>query len=319
MKTMIHVVILLIFGAILIWRPSSLIAQENKPVGIVLEVHPPVFLISNTEGKEILLDSSRDKGRLLYPGQSLRCGSGGSLRLQMNGDVKDLAESDGKFVITENTKLEEGFQLNEKQKLINEALQCYGQRGGTRDIGISPMILCPASGSVVRSSHLVIHWIPFNSEKTVTIKIQTESGLELWRQERIAGTVGVLDSDDARKKLISYQTGGGQQEMSLSMTDPDGNELRVTFTLLPLTAEQEFDHELSLWEEETNDLVRCVGRTYTFNRYHMFFEVTQEYEAALAIAPKSMDLLQAAIAAHHRIGNYIREEELKKRMAIINK
>ena len=320
MKAFACVFILVICGTIFAWVPCLSIAQEISFVGMILKVDPPVFFVQKTGDPEIQLDDSQDIGRILYPGQVLRCGHNGSLRLQLNGVIKDLIESDGYFMIPTNLKKEQVTILSEKQRIIKEALLDYGRVGGTRGFSKSASIfIYPVHGCAVRPSQFVVQWLLPALTGTVSIKIQKESGIELWRQEKIDVSGGRLDSNEAQKKIIDYQATGEQQSMILSVTDREGNEIRTNFSPLSIQAEKELKRELSLWEEESSLLLRYIGRAYTFNHYRMFFESAQEYDAALGIAPKSYDLLKAAINAHNRIGNFVHEEELKKRLAMIDK
>jgi hypothetical protein len=319
MKAFVCVFIFVICGSSFAWVPCLSIAQEISSVGMILKVDPPVFFVQKTGDPEVHLDDSQDIGRILYSGQMLRCGHGGALRLQLNGVIKDLIESDGYFMIPTNLKKEQDTILSEKQRIIKEALWDYGRVAGTRGLSKSSSIfIYPVHGCAVRPSQFVIQWLLPAVTGTVSIKIQKESSIELWRQGKIDVSEGRLDSNEAKKKMIDYQATGEQQGMILSVTDREGNEIRTNFSLLSIQAEKELKRELSLWEEESSPLLRYIGCAYTFNHYHMFYESAQEYDAALGIAPKSYDLLKAAINAHHRIGNFVHEEELKKQLATIN-
>ena len=50
-----------------------------------------------------------------------------------------------------------------------------------------------------------------------------------------------------------------------------------------------------------------------FAKYEIFNQAAEEYEEALKLAPNSLSVLDATISAHHRTGNFPREEELVKR------
>jgi hypothetical protein len=60
--------------------------------------------------------------------------------------------------------------------------------------------------------------------------------------------------------------------------------------------------------------LRAIGRAYEYGHYGLLIESAEEYDAALALAPESRDLIVSAIEAYNRTGNYVRVAELQKRL-----
>src|SRR5882724_6303835 len=69
--------------------PLTAICQEGS-AGIVEEIRGPVVLRQNTRAKSIRLDPRADAARRLYPGQQVRCETGGILSVRLGGKVKNI-------------------------------------------------------------------------------------------------------------------------------------------------------------------------------------------------------------------------------------
>jgi len=188
--------------------------------------------------------------------------------------------------------------------------------GGTR--GIASSILLPAERSVVRANQFEIRWIPPETGSVIEIGIRTKSGRVLWQAAKVPSVTGSLDSADVREKLEHYQGSGAQEPLIIFLRDSENNESTVEFSLLSTRADDELRQELAKWDVEGDSLVRYIGRASVFNRRRMLVEATKEYDAALALAPQSRDLLESAISAHHQIGDYVVERELIRRLPLEN-
>jgi hypothetical protein len=293
-------------------------AQEPRPLaGLILDIRAPAFIKVTENDVETSLDSARDKGRRLFGGQSLRCGHGGYIRAEIYGAIQEITESGHSIAIPLDSNPGEDVRQKERQRRISEALRSYGRMGGTR--GIASSILLPSEGSVVKANQFEIRWIPSENGSTIAISIRTKSGQVLWQAAKVSGATGSLDSSDVREKLEQYRKSGAQEALILSLRDPEKNESSIEFSLISPHAEEKLRQELAQWDEESNDLVRYIGRAAVFNRHRMLVEATMEYDAALTLAPESRDLLESAISAHHQIGDYVVERELIRRLPPENK
>lgn len=306
-----------ILGSLTLGRDPFAMAQEARPLaGLILEIRAPAFMKATQNDLETPLDTVRDKGRRLFGGQSLRCGPGGYIRAEIYGVVNEITES-GKWTTIpfDSTALQDP-RLKERQRRISEALRSYGRMGGTR--GIASSILLPAEGSVVRANQFEIRWLPPESGSAIEIVIRTKSGRVLWQAFKVPGATGSLDLSVVREKLEQYRESGEHEALILSLRDSEKNESSVEFSLLSPHDDDELHQELEEWNEETNGLVRYIGRASVFNRHRMLVEATKEYDAALALAPGSKDLLESAISAHHQIGDYVVERELIRKLPLEN-
>ncbi len=305
MKTL-NKAILLLGGLAAIWTPISAIAQEGIPVGVVLEIKGPVYLKTAPTSVPLQLDAKRDVMRRLYADQSLQAGPGGSIKLGLSTGIREIGPPEGWFV------LRRAASLTAEQTKVAQALRRYGTPGGTR--GMTSTVFSPADGSTVRPTQLVIRWHPSTQSSTIDLRVETESGQVLWSQVGVDATSGRHDSVAARRALIEYQAGGGQEDLTLVRREADGTESRVYFSLLTKTSERELEAELSKWNQAADPLLRAIGRAYEFGRRRLLVEAAEEFEAALALAPDSQDLILSTIDAHRRTGNYARAADLKNKL-----
>jgi hypothetical protein len=295
---------LIVFEILLIPRIS--ISQSGIPVGVILEITGPAYLKPAEDMAQLQLDPKRDVMRILCAGQSLKAGLGGQLKLGFSTGIKEILPSESWFVIKQEVS------LTPEQKKVAQALRNYGTAGGTRSIG--SILLSPVEGSSVRAKDMEIRWNPKEKEKVFEIRIETKSERQLWSIKEVKSTVAKVGSGDLNKTLANYQAAGGQEGLVLVVTDAESNETRVSFFLLPKEREQELQVELDRWEKTSDPLLRAIGRAYEYGHYGLLIESAEEYDAALALAPESRDLIVSAIEAYNRTGNYVRVAELQKRL-----
>jgi hypothetical protein len=137
----------------------------------------------------------------------------------------------------------------------------------------------------------------------------------LWSKKGITAEATKLDSEEAGKALMDYQETEGKEGLVLVMKLAESNEHRVTFFLLSKQIEQELQNELTLWDKLEDPILKAIGRAYEYSRRGLFVESAEEYETALKSAPDSLDLIRSAIEANRQIGNYVRVEQLNKKLS----
>ncbi|PYP85990.1 MAG: hypothetical protein DMG65_19590 [Candidatus Angelobacter sp. Gp1-AA117] len=285
--------------------------QGFRCIGWIEEIQSPAYLKTSPESKIVTLDGKRDRFRRLQDGELVQCGSGGSLKLQISGKIKEIKEIKGSsdwLVIHPMTSSD--------QDIMN-AIESYGHIGG-RDRPLASDILSPSPGSAMRAKWASFRWVPNRSVGRISLVIQDGFGSEIWRQDGIDGATGLFASDAARATLERYAKSGTQQ-MFFGVVDSNQQEIRTAFTLLSSTDENALDHALERWSRKGPGLLRHAGRAFTFGQYKLFAEAAAEYEMALKLAPESEDLLTAAIQAYGRVGNSLRTDELKQLLSASHK
>lgn len=284
--------------------PLQSSAQE---AGILEEMRGRAYWKRDAHSKEIRLSSQRDKGRLLHAGERIRCDKGGRLLLQLyNRRMRIRCPSDWFPIPHVPPSL---------TNLARQALEEYGRTGG-RDRGMS-VIYSPSNRSKVKPATFELRWAikKLSHAFTVAVKEINPRGQEILRLNVRDGTSGRFASDEARRALAQYRTMRGHGPLLLLILDGEREIDTVSFSLLSVQDEATLEQELAFWDKERKGLWRHLGRASAFIRQRMFIDAAEEYEAALAQAPESIDLLKRTIGAQRRAGNFAREEELVQRLS----
>lgn len=193
-----------------------------------------------------------------------------------------------------------------------DALQHFGGGGRPRVSGV--VIFSPADDSIETPGRFTIRWVAADGEKNILFAIFDDTNKMIWREPVADGATGQLVSDRVREALLKYRSAGGKGILKLILTRPDEQPEQVRFSLLSSENEQSLQQDLMKWDKEEASLLRHAYRAYSFSSRGMLTEVVDEYEAALAEAPDSRDLLVATIIANRNIGNLPRARELVKRL-----
>jgi hypothetical protein len=286
---------------------SKATGQGRDAVALVERLSGAVVLQQKGNAKSLRLNAKSDLARPLYAGDRVHCEPGGELTLRIGNRVTELDEKSGWFTISR--------PADAKSDRIQKALAEYGRTGGRKKGGgPQPLVYSPTDESVVMPEMFVLRWIPLMRKCGASLVIQEPKGDKLWRQDNVDGTVGSLDSALARQALNTYRAKVGEGTLFLKFTDSCGHTDQARFDVLSLEDEQALKTELGLWNDETDKLIAHLGRASVFVSYRMFPQVAEEYEAALALAPQSHDLLKRTIDAHLKSGNRVRVTQLEKRL-----
>lgn len=278
-------------------------AQEHSHVGWVEDFTGPAYVIRRGSKTKEQLKPDRDRYRFLYPGDSVGCDEGGTLKITLFGKLKTISPSANPTPIPSPPAA--AADVNQK------AIDDYGRTGGRpRGNGQPPSpIFSPTNNSAVRPQSFVIRWIPVSGAAAVAFSLQDEDGKQIWRLPHAAGISGTLLSDPAKKALQQYRDEGGSGTLVLIL-QANEKKWQVSFQVISAESEQSLTRELAAAEREESPLMRYMLRAYAFNRRMMFNDAAIEYDTALSLAPKSTDLIIADIQAQRRVGNLAREEQL---------
>ena len=285
---------------------SAVVAQERRgPVGFIEDISGVVIL--KRSGKRITLDSKRDMGRRLLPGDSLLPTKGARLSVRIGMESNHLDGNSSWFNIpnTVSSRSADPFR---------RAIEEYGRIGGrTRNVIRKSIVFSPADDSVVTPALFVIRWAPARKNCVATIELQKAQGEVLWQEKNVNSSSGELNSETARQALERYRSTPDAGPVRLKFNDTCGNRDHSDFTLLPINEDDSLNQELKFWGSDRDSLMNHLGRAAVFNQYRMFSLVADEYEQALALAPMSRDLILRTIEAQSLIGNSTRVKELERR------
>jgi hypothetical protein len=241
----------------------------------------------------------------LHPGERVRCGQGGYLKICVYKQCKEIKGPSEWYPIPH-------IPLSESDAR-RIALQRFW--GGGRPRGGGTVIFSPADDSVVVPDRLTIQWATSDEDKSVTLTILSDANHVIWQEENADGATGLLVSESARKALLKYRNDRGKGLLKLVLVRPNEQSEQARFSILSLENEQSLQQELMKWDKEEASLLRHAYRAYAFSSRGMLTEWVEEYEAALAETPESHDLLVATINANRGIGNARRVSDLMKRLS----
>lgn len=281
-------------------------ASQEGSAGIVEKIRGTVWWRRNKNAKAARLDPKIDIGRRLYPGEQLRCAPNSKIRLNFAGRIGKLRGPSTWIPIQ---------KVNRSQSRLQQALDEYYQLGGLDRPAHSP-VFSPSDDCKKIPEKFVIRWNPDSVTSTVSFVIQEDSGNEnvIWRQDHVDGRSGLLAAGSLKQRLAEDRAKFGERRLKLKLINLQGREIAVSFSLLSVKSEQSLKRELAFWNGKPGRLMPHLGRASIFIRYRMDSEAAEEYEAALAAAPESRDLLIRTIQAQRKIGNFARAKELEQRL-----
>jgi len=281
-------------------------AQPGRDVaGMLVEIKGDA-LIRTRDGAESRLDARRDRVRVVYEGEKFRCPRKGCvLKLKLGREVKVIRGPSPWFTI-------ESAESEAYRKAMADVV-----RKGGRSRGVLRPVYSPAAygNGAAASSTFTVRWTPAGRGSKVWLKLSGARGEELWRRDALDGDAGSLSSPELRRALALYRDESEDVELVLDWRDDTGLTQQSKFELLSARREGELDAALASWGAEPDALMRHLGRASVYNSFKLLPQAAEEYEAALALAPESRDLLRRTVTAQFSTGNVLRAEELERRLA----
>lgn len=277
---------------------------QSQVAGIIQEIKGTVYWKKNRKTKPIRLDPRHDQARIVYVGEEVRTERDGFLQLVLCDDEKKIIQG----------RRSAWFLISTASECPNrKAFQTYRSIGG-RKRGKGIQIFSPSAHSAITPDLFVIRWTPGMAKCILTLAIRQMDGSPVWEEENIDGSLGYWDSPQARQKLTKYREDGEEAPLRLNFIDSCANRVEISFSLLSVEKEVSLKNELQQWDKNPVKLMVHIGRAHVFETYRLFPQVTEEYEAALKLAPESHDLLVRTVWSHRNTGNYARELELISRL-----
>jgi len=157
----------------------------------------------------------------------------------------------------------------------------------------------------------VIRWVAETHPGKIALSIHAP-GLTppLWHADGVDGTVGSLDSSDLHRAIASYRESGSTDALLTLEWRSSTRSFDVPFSLLSPEEDKNLNNELEIWKQAENELLRAVGRAYSFASRGLFWDAAHEYEEALKLAPHSCDLVKEAMAVEEQANHWDRVQEL---------
>lgn len=282
--------------------PVAAAAQEGSS-GIIEEVHGTVFL-KRSNARQERLDPKQDAARRLYPGDRVRCTRGSLLRINLGGEPRTIQTTAWFTIPQPDSSVPTQFR---------QMLDDYAYRG-SRDRALPIQVYSPTNYGAVLIEDFVIRWAPYTLGCTFSLSVQDVATARVWRKDNVDSGAGSINDASARRALAGYRAKVGTGPLKLVVNDSCGSTTTVSFSVLSAEEERLLKTDLAFWETQTGAFVRRIGRASIYNRFRLFPQAAEEYEAALSEAPDSWYLLTRTITAHRTSGNFARADELKKRL-----
>jgi len=284
--------------------------EEAKDAGFISEVRGTCWLLRGTSSVQITL--RKFGGAELRVGDKLRCDKDGSLVVELRSLRTTIEPSERWTTIPRASG-------SRKDAMAGPVDDWFKLAGAVR--GLPGGVYSPPSGgygSAVWPDHFVIRWVPPKRAQNLWLKIRDQLGTQLWPQDneqgiKVASTAGELISKEARQALSKYRQTGGREPLTLVVVDSKGNEGDMEFSVVSEQDEETLKKELRVCGDQPG-MMAYICRAYYLRQLKLYAEAADEYEAALKLAPDSVDLQLHAIAAHRFTGNYAREQELVGRL-----
>jgi hypothetical protein len=286
----------------------------------------PIGFIESIEGKVTLnpsgeaLNNDTDRGRILFSGESLNCVSGGAKvkGALLDGDktvlVSNLCTYKRKQEVTDRVGAQEAVDPVEARNTeLRDGLLRMGRRAG-RDKGSESPIFEPAPDAAILPETMVVHWRTRPPLEAFTAVLQDASGKSLEQVPGVDGSVGVLDSIALRDALLKLRAGAnGPVRAKLVFQVSSGAEYTANFSILSERQEQGLKAKLEQ-ASAPGGLLAHVQRAGVLESYSLYGDVAAEYGRALEEAPRSRDLLHAAMDAYSGIGDLRHAREFRDRL-----
>jgi len=295
----------ILFVGLLFFPGVQVKVVGQRPVAAIVEKVSGTVLLKQS-GKQFTLNPRTDIARRLFAGDSVHCQARANLSLLVGGRATELDDKSGWFVIPNTSSA----QADSRQR----AIDAYGRIGG-RKRGPAPLssLYSPADDTAITPDLFVIRWTLVKGGCVASFALEEPNGNRLWMQTNVDATLGVLKSDSARQALINFRSKSRATLLLLKLVNSCGESAVISFDLLSVAEEQSLKAELNQWDSEADKLLTHLGRASAFSDRRMFFQAAEEYEAALATAPDSHDLIDSAIGAERKAGNLTRAKELEER------
>ena len=262
----------------------------------------------------------RHGGTYLSLGDQVRCTSQtGSLTLILKAGPKLLTLKDGPYTVRvdppartaprESKPVERPVDPDleraqkERAALVAETLRHHGERGATRGTTSAGTVIYPSANGLAWPAGFVIRWNPELASPKIGLSVwRVGAPNALWSETDVDGRRGLLDSADAKKALGTAVAANPTAQQIYILQFNDKTATAVPFRVLAPEDARALEGELGLWAQEKNELLRLVGRAYSFDVRRLHWEAAQEYKAAFELTG-SCDMLNEAVAAAARAGD----------------
>ncbi len=292
---------------------TGIVAQEPALSARIQSLSGAVFLRragTPTDKTPIRLHPRRDVLSPLYEGDQLQALQDGTVQIVLRPSLK---------IITLHAR-DTPFRLphvpTQDEISAGADVLKIGIPAASRDV--APLLWSPAADSAIRAQNFRLRWNPPRTAEPFSVTISRADGSKLWSVDAIdSARSGLNPRQEAEVAglLLRERSQSAPQRYSVTISSDRQGSPKTTFSVISSADETRLQAQLARWDQSAEDpLVRAIARAEVCRNANLIYEVADEYDRALVLAPESVTLLQADLAMHRQIGDLARSKELAVRL-----
>lgn len=183
--------------------------------------------------------------------------------------------------------------------------------------GARPLIIYPRNDSVVRPETFSVRWDTGSSFPLTGISINILLVREIWKEGDLDWKAGLYESESLRDKLTGEQQAGRLNLVLIPKRDGGTEPHPIVFSLISAQDEHDLNLKLADLEDESDAILRAIGRGLLFHEFKLYDDAIQELEKAFTMLQRhkanKMELewvKRLAITANESVDNYARVTKL---------
>jgi hypothetical protein len=263
----------------------------------------PDAVVMSVKGGAVVRDAETGKTRPLNKGDKLFAGQ----RVICAGNCKELIVSWCKVGVP----IPLGSQGKTVYSINCGALE--GVRAGGPK-GEVVALISPKESELVRSETFNIRWKPAQTRLKLTLRVYL--GETIWGPEQVEGGAGSFISPSLVAALQKAQKASALH-LQLILDEGNGQPRKVKFDLISEANERIVRDRLLVFAEETDGVLKALGRAMVLGEYELYGEAVEELDRALAISQSPgadkrnlIELKKVAIMANYKAYNDERVRQL---------
>lgn len=154
--------------------------------------------------------------------------------------------------------------------------------GGPKGYGRA-LITFPRNEEVVRPETFSVRWNTSNPLVITGISINFLLVKEIWKEGGLDWKSGFYESESLREKLKGEQQAGRLNFILIPKRDGGNEPDPIIFSLISAEDEHDLNLKLTDLEDESDAILRTIGRGVVFHEFKLYDDAVQELEKALTM------------------------------------
>lgn len=149
--------------------------------------------------------------------------------------------------------------------------------------GTRPIITYPRNDEVVRPEAFSVRWNTSKSSTLTGISINILLVREIWNERHINWKAGRYQSETLREKLKREQQAGRLSYILIPKVSSGKEPEPIVFSLISAQDGDRLHLKLKDFEDESDAILRTIGRGLVFHEFKLYDDAVQELEKALTM------------------------------------